>query len=64
MEALREKGPAAFPKPTQGKNVAAGGGLARLADPKFWEVVRKLAEHPALFEQAAKLAADYPDPTA
>jgi len=38
--------------------------LARLSDPKLWELVRKLAEHPALFDQVSKLAEAYSDPTA
>ena len=36
--------------------------MQRLAEPAFWEVIRKLLEHPALFDQVAKLAADYTDP--
>ncbi len=62
LEALRKKGPSAIARPPRGKAAAAKVGLARLADPKFWELTRKLAEHPALFEQALKLAEQYPDP--
>jgi hypothetical protein len=36
--------------------------MARLADPRLWELLRKLAEHPALFDQVSKLADAYPDP--
>lgn len=59
LRSLRDRGPAEFPRPTRGK----GAGLTRLADPKFWEVVRKLAQHSALFEQVTTLAAEYPDPS-
>ena len=36
--------------------------LARLADPELWTLVRKLVQHPALFESVVALAKDYPDP--
>ncbi len=64
MEVLRKKGPSAFPKaPVAKKNAAtAVVGIKRLEDPKLWELVRKLCEHPALFDEAEKLAAKYPDP--
>lgn len=58
MTSLRANGPSAFPRPNRAKGAA---GLARLSDPKFWELVRKLALHPPLFQQAAKLAESYPD---
>ena len=63
LEALRKKGPSAIQRAPKGKN-AAKTGMARLADPKLWELVRKLAEHPALFDQVSKLAETYPDPGA
>lgn len=63
MEALRKKGPDAIPRKPRGK-AAAKTPAQRLADPKTWELIRKLLEHPALFEQAAKLAESYPDPAA
>ena len=63
LEALRKKGPAAIVRPAKGKGSAtAKVGMARLADPKLWELMRKLAEHPALFDQLCKLAEAYPDP--
>jgi transcriptional regulator with XRE-family HTH domain len=62
LEALRKKGPAAIFRQPKGKAAAAKVGMARLADAKFWELVRKLAEHPALFDQTAKLAEAYADP--
>jgi transcriptional regulator with XRE-family HTH domain len=60
MELLRKKGPDAFPRAPRGKTKTTG--LERLDDPKLWEVVRKLLEHPALFDQVAKLADAYDDP--
>jgi len=62
LEALRKKGPSAILKQPRGKAAAARIGLARLADAKFWELARKLAEHPALFDQVVKLAEQYSDP--
>jgi len=61
MEALRQKGPDAIPRKPRGKP-AARTPAQRLADPKLWELVRKLLEHPTLFDQALKLAEAYPDP--
>jgi transcriptional regulator with XRE-family HTH domain len=43
-------------------NVAAG--LAALARPELWELVRKLAAYPELFERARELASGYDDPVA
>ena len=62
LEALRKKGPTSILRAPKGKGVAAKTGMARLAEPKLWELVRKLAEHPALFEQVSKLAEAFPDP--
>ena len=64
LEALRKKGAAAIFRAAKGKAGAAKVGMARLADAKLWELVRKLVEHPALFDQVVKLAEAYPDPTA
>ena len=65
LEALRKKGSGAIVRVAKAKNASpAKTGLARLADAKLWELVRKLAEHPALFDQVVKLAEAYPDPTA
>jgi transcriptional regulator with XRE-family HTH domain len=61
LEALRKKGPASILRAPKGK-ATAKTGMARLADAKLWELVRKLAEHPALFDQVGKLAEAYPDP--
>jgi transcriptional regulator with XRE-family HTH domain len=62
LEALRKRGSAAIVRQAKGKGAAAKVGMARLADAKLWELVRKLAEHPALFDQVTKLAESYPDP--
>ena len=61
LEGLRKKGPTAILRQPKGK-AAAKVGMARLADSKFWELVRKLAEHPALFDQVSKLADAFSDP--
>jgi transcriptional regulator with XRE-family HTH domain len=55
MEALRKKGPSAIARAPRGK-AAALTGVARLSDPKLWEVVQKLVSHPALFDQVVALA--------
>jgi DNA-binding XRE family transcriptional regulator len=64
LEALRKKGSGAIVRAPKGKAGAAKVGMARLADAKLWELVRKLVEHPALFDQVTKLADAYPDPSA
>jgi DNA-binding transcriptional regulator YiaG len=60
MEMLRKKGPSAIPRPPRGQ--AKKTGMQRLEDPKLWEIVRKLLQHPPLFDQVAKLAESYSDP--
>jgi transcriptional regulator with XRE-family HTH domain len=60
MEGLRKKGPTAIVRTPKGKTKKVG--VQRLDDPRLWEVVRKLLEHPALFDQVAKLADGYSDP--
>jgi transcriptional regulator with XRE-family HTH domain len=37
-------------------------GPARLADPAFWQLFRKLVEHPELFDKAIQIAEQYSDP--
>ena len=61
MQKLGAQGPAAIPRAPKGK-AAAKTGMQRLADAKLWEILRKLIEHPALFDQVAELAAKYRDP--
>jgi hypothetical protein len=59
-----EPKPKAPAKPATTATTPASGpvSLARLADPELWTVVRKLVEHPALFESVVALAKGYPDP--
>lgn len=59
IEALRKKGPSAIPK--KAKSVDP---IKSLMDPAFWELVRKLAAHKKLRDDAIKLAASYADPGA
>jgi transcriptional regulator with XRE-family HTH domain len=58
MELLR-KNPASIPRKTKG-----GDPMKVLADPAFWELVRKLAAHKKLRDDVAKLAEKYADPSA
>jgi transcriptional regulator with XRE-family HTH domain len=59
MQALEAKGPGSVPKKARG---AAPPPARVLADPGFWEIVRKLVAHKKLRDEVAKLAAGYPDP--
>jgi transcriptional regulator with XRE-family HTH domain len=59
MEALRKKGPSAIPKKSKG-----GDPVKTLADPAFWEIVRKIAAHKKLRDEVAKMSASYTDPAA
>lgn len=60
MKKLEAEGPAAIPRAPKGR-ARAKQGIERLDDPKLWELVRKLCQHPALFDQVVKLAEAYPD---
>jgi transcriptional regulator with XRE-family HTH domain len=60
MEAVRQAGPDAVIRQKRGRRKVTT--MQRLAEPAFWEVIRKMLEHPALFDQVAKLAAGYADP--
>jgi DNA-binding transcriptional regulator YiaG len=59
MAALREKGPTAIPKKARGN---APSPARMLADPGFWQLVRKLIAHKKLRDEVTRLANDYPDP--
>lgn len=61
LSTLRERGPSAIVRAPRGK-APVKTGAQRLADPALWKVVRKLLEHPVLFEEVLKLAEKYPDP--
>ena len=56
MVALR-KNPGAIPRKAKGPDA-----MKVLADPSFWELVRKLAAHKKLRDEAIKLAHAYTDP--
>ena len=60
---LRQQGPKAIVRKKK-RETARLPGTARLADPEFWQLVRKLLEHPDLLSKAQSLAANYPDPVA
>lgn len=60
MTVLKQRGPDAVPRAPRGKKAKVG--MARMEDPKLWELVRKLCQHPALFDAALKLADRYEDP--
>ncbi len=57
LERLREQGPVAIPR--RRRKPQPRKGLAALAEPTLWEIVAKLAAHPNLREQVARLVADY-----
>ncbi len=57
MAVLRAKGASSIPKKSKG-----GDPMKTLADPDFWKLVRKIAAHKKLRDDAAKLADAYPDP--
>jgi transcriptional regulator with XRE-family HTH domain len=59
MAELATKGPSAVPKKARG---AAPSAARLLADPSFWQVMRKVLAHKKLREEVTKLALEYPDP--
>jgi transcriptional regulator with XRE-family HTH domain len=59
MVELRAKGPGAIPRKARG---AGSDPVKSLADPKVWELLRKIAAHKKLRDEVAKLAERYPDP--
>jgi DNA-binding transcriptional regulator YiaG len=62
LEALKSAGPAAIPRKSRGKGAVTG--MALLAEPRLWTIVRKLTAHPELLREVEKLAEHYDDPTA
>jgi transcriptional regulator with XRE-family HTH domain len=59
MAELRARGPGAVPRKARG---AGADPVKALADPKVWELLRKIAAHKKLRDDVAKLAERYPDP--
>jgi transcriptional regulator with XRE-family HTH domain len=57
MAMLRSKGASSIPKKSKG-----GDPIKTLADPDFWKLVRKMASHKKLRDEALKLSEAYPDP--
>jgi len=58
------KQPVATPAKPASARAADPTGLVRLADPELWTLVRKLVQHPALFDKALALAKEHADPAA
>ncbi len=63
LNQLRELGSTAIVRKRKAKSPIPSG-VARLTDPEFWELTRKLIEHPELFNKALTLAKEYADPGA
>jgi transcriptional regulator with XRE-family HTH domain len=59
---LGRLGPEAVSRKPRRRAQNALRGTARLADPTFWQLVRKIAEHPELFDRVCQVAQDYTDP--
>ena len=59
---LRLMGPAAILRKPKRRVSAPMKGSARLADPAFWQLIRKLAEYPELFDKVRQVAENYADP--
>jgi transcriptional regulator with XRE-family HTH domain len=62
MESLRAKGPSSIQRKAAKRPTNSASPLTRLADPAFWEVVRKLATHQELFAEVAELAKRFDAP--
>ena len=59
MVKLSLLGPEAICRKAKRQTVNAARSTSRLADPALWEIVIKLAENPAFFDQVQKLAESY-----
>ena len=59
---LRLMGTGAVVRKTRRRGNAPLKGSARMADPAFWQLIRKLAEHPELFDRVIQMAEQYSDP--
>jgi predicted transcriptional regulator len=58
MHGLQAKGPGAIVR----KAKVSTDPVKALADPQVWTLLRKIATHPKLRDEVAKLAEGYPDP--
>ena len=59
---LRLMGSGAILRKAKRRGNAPLKGSARMADPSFWQLVRKLIEHPELFDKVLQMAELYSDP--
>ncbi len=59
---LRLIGTGAIMRKAKRRGNAPLRGIARMADPAFWQLMRKLAEHPELFDKVVHIAEQYLDP--
>lgn len=62
LSKLRLLGPSAISRKPKRRGQTPLRGAARLADPQFWQIIRKIAEHPELFERVREVADAYSDP--
>ncbi len=60
---LRLMGADAIVRKAKRRGNAQLKGSARLADPALWQLIRKLVEHPELFDKVVQIADQYPDLT-
>lgn len=59
---LRSLGSVAVTRKPKRRGPSPLKGAARLADPVFWQLVRKIVEHPELFDKVRQIADTFPDP--
>jgi len=59
MVKLSLLGPEAICRKSKRQTGNAARGTSRLADPALWEIIIKLAENPAFFDQVQKLSESY-----
>ena len=61
LQAARLAGPGAIKRKPRGKKAPPPSGMALLADPRLWTIVRKLVAHPELVTEVERLAEKYED---
>ncbi len=59
---LRLIGTGAIVRKSKRRGNAPLKGPARMADPVLWQLIRKLVEHPELFDRLVEIAEPYSDP--